>query len=131
MFGLFKKNVEQPAGCICVPSESPIQASPFEETQRLTGPYTHENVALARCKKCCKPALHYSADVYDDFWQYWCLIDDAERELLIAPDEGEDEPQLPVRAREILARHPSLEKGPVRGYEWAPAGAGVVEGPPW
>jgi hypothetical protein len=128
MFGLFKKRVA--AACICEPSQQPPKASPFEQTQALTGPYVHENVALARCRKCGKEALYYSADVYDDFWQYWCLIGESERSLLIAPDESE-EPERPSRAREILAHRPSLIKGPVLGFEWAPSGASAVEGPPW
>lgn len=127
-FSLFKKRVA--AACVCEPGDRPPKASPFEKTESLTGRYEHENVALARCRKCGKEALYYSADVYDDFWQYWCLIDESERALLMAPDEGE-EPERPTRAREILRRRPALIKGPVHGFEWAASGANVVEGPPW
>ena len=128
-FDLFKKK-RVAIACGCEPGEQPLKASPFEETESLTGRYEHENVALARCRKCGKDALYYSADVCDDFWQYWCLIDESERALLMAPDEGE-EPERPSRARGILGYRPTLINGPVHSFEWAPSGANVVEGPPW
>ncbi|TWO72409.1 hypothetical protein FN976_06825 [Caenimonas sedimenti] len=115
---------------MCEPAKKLPEVTPFEEVQRLTGPYEHENVAFARCKVCAKAALYYSADIYDDFWQYWCLIDEAEKAVLAAPDDDE-EPQRPARAREILGRKSTLIKGPVLGFEWCVDGAQVLEGPPW
>lgn len=98
---------------------------------RLTGPYAHENVALAQCTGCGALALYYSADVYDDFWQYWCTIGEEERALLMEDDNDPDDPQRPTRARAILEKHPHLMRGPVRGFEWVPAGFAPIEGPPW
>jgi hypothetical protein len=107
------------------------QESPFEEVKRLTGQYVHENVCLARCKRCGSAALYYSADVYDDFWQYWCVIDEAECAQLLEEDNDPDEPQLPIRARAMLQKHSHLVRGPVHGFEWVPPGHSVIEGPPW
>jgi hypothetical protein len=91
---------------------------------------SHEYVALAQCKTCGRAALYYSADVYDDFWQHWCRIDESERNSL-SESKFEDEGELAAHARGILKKHPHLVHGPVHGFEWAPTGSGVVEGPPW
>lgn len=130
-FDLFKRT-ESPsqACCVCGPGLGIPSQSPFAEVQLLTGQYEHENVALARCKKCGRDALCYSADVYDDFWLYWCLLDEQDREFLLQPDNDE-ETELPARARAVLARRATLIKGPVHGFEWAPSGITVAEGPPW
>ena len=134
IFGLFKKQskaVESSvANCACQPSGMRPNNSPFEEVTRLTGTYGHENVGLAHCTVCGKTALYYSADVYDDFWQYWCTIDEDERAQLLE-DDDHDDPQRPLRARAILLNHPYLVRGPVRGLEWVPPGHAVIEGPPW
>jgi hypothetical protein len=134
LFGLFKKkSASAEAGsqhCACQPSKIAPTDSPFVETRRLTGPYEHENVGLARCASCDKTALYYSADVYDDFWQYWCIINETECARLLEDDDP-DEPQLPTRARAILEENSNLVHSPVRGFEWVPPGHSVIEGPPW
>lgn len=133
IFGLFRKkgeNGKRAAACVCEATNAGLKESPFEEVRRLTGSYEHENVSLARCKSCGAAALYYSADVYDDFWQYWCKIEDAERAELLLPDDPDD-PKCAARARAILERHHHLVCGPIRGFEWGPPGARVVEGPPW
>jgi hypothetical protein len=134
-FGLFKRNAgeERLSSCVCAPGNVGLKQAPFEEVTRLTGPYEHENVSLARCRECGGTALYYSADVYDDFWQYWCRIDDAERAELLEPDDPDDpdDPQCARRARTILERKAHLVRGPVRGFEWGPPGVPVVQGPPW
>jgi hypothetical protein len=114
---------------MCKPSSSALTESPFEEVKRLTGPYTHENVSSAQCSHCGAPALYYAADVYDDFWQHWCTLN-AEDQALLA-QEREDDEQHAILAREILGRSPYLVRGPVRGFEWVPAGHPPIEGPPW
>jgi hypothetical protein len=133
-FHLFKKKLKPEEAttrrCVCQPSKATVEESPFEEEVRLTGPYEHENVSLAMCSSCGSKALYYSADVYDDLWQYWCLINEAEHAQLLEEDDP-DEPQRPLRARKILEEHVCLVRGPVRGFEWAPSGCTVVEGPPW
>ena len=134
ILSLFKKKsnaVERNAGsCICDPASAAPTESPFEEVKRLTGPHDHENVGLARCKACGGSALYYSADVYDDFWQHWCKINEEERAEVLEPDHPDD-PQRPARARAILESRAHLVQGPVRGFEWAPPGCAVVQGPPW
>lgn len=135
MFSLFKKKHPAAEGgehrCICQPSDLVPVKSPFEEVTRLTGPYEDENVSLARCSRCGESALYYSADVYDDFWQYWCTIDEDEKAQLLEPDEDADDPQRAVRARSILQKHRYLRRGPVHGFEWGGPGSTVVQGPPW
>ena len=116
--------------CMCRPSAAVVKESPFEEVTRLTGPYEHENVSLAKCSSCGSKALYYSADVYDDFWQYWCLLSEVEYAHLLEEDDP-DEPQRPSRARKMLEENAALVHGPVRGFEWAPSGCHVVQGPPW
>jgi hypothetical protein len=113
--------------CICSPTSGVPNESPFEEVTRLTGPYEHENVSLAKCKECGEPALYYSADVFDDFLQYWCRIDETEQAELLEQD-NKDDPQRPARARAILERHAYLSRGPIRGLERVPPGYPVVEG---
>ena len=130
VFGLFKSKPKAVQSCICQPSSTPHTRSPFEAVEQLTGPYDHENVSLARCVCCGRAALYYSADIYDDYWQYWCAIDETERAHLLAEDDA-DEPQRPRRARLILEKHGYLVLGPVRGFEWVPPGCPVMEGPPW
>lgn len=134
IFGWFKKQSKtvdkSQCGCVCQPSSATLIKSPFEVVERLTGVYEHESVALARCAACSKSALYYSADIYDDFWQYWCLIDGNECESLLVDDDP-NEPQLPKRARAILLNHDYLVLGPVRGFEWVPPGSPVIEGAPW
>lgn len=132
-FGLFKRKrpaEEVVSRCICQPSGVVPVKSPFEEVTRLTGPYEHENVSLARCTRCGVGALYYSADVYDDFWQYWCTIDEDDRAQLLEADD-DDDPQRANRARAILQKRGYLRRGPVHGFEWGPPGSTVVKGPPW
>src|SRR5687768_13823870 len=135
ILGLFRRKPKATESgatlCACQASGVTPKESPFEEMKRLTGPYVHENVSLARCKTCGSTALYYSADVYDDFWQYWCTIDEAERAQLLEEDDDPDEPQRAIRARAILERHAYLVRGPVLGFEWVPPGHSVIEGPPW
>lgn len=92
IFDLFGKKSKAAEGharnCICQPTKVALIECPFEEVARLTGSYDHENASLARCKACGGAALYYSADVYDDFWQYWCRIDEAERAELQESDEA-------------------------------------------
>lgn len=114
----------------CRPSDVKPQKSPFKETLRLTGEYEHENVSLAVCYFCGENALYYSADVYDDFWQYWCVIDEVEMASILEDDDPSD-PHRPERAREILRKRAVLLKHPVRGLSWASGGICVIEGPPW
>jgi hypothetical protein len=133
MVGLFRKilrTAQSGAACMCQPSAAKPDRSPFEEVMRLAGPYEHESVSLARCDICGRAALYYSADVYDDFWQHWCTIDEVERTQLLE-EYDPDDPQRPVRARAMLARHAYLVRHPVRDLEWVPPGYPVVEGPPW
>jgi hypothetical protein len=130
IFGLFNKKQKAVPHCMCQPSLTPPTTSPFEEVERLTGPYDHENVSLAQCMRCGRVALYYSADIYDDYWQYWCVIDEAERAQLLQEDDL-DEPQRPRQARQILEKSDYLVLGPVRGFEWVPPGHPVMEGPPW
>ena len=114
VFSRWRKRSE--ACPLCRPSQAEVTRSPFREVERLASQYAHENVSLAQCTGCESLALYYSADVYDDFWQYRCLIDETQR---------------PARARAILEKHARLMKGPVRGFEWIPTGFAPVEGPPW
>jgi len=116
---------------LCRPSGAEVAHSPFREVKRLASQYAHENVSLAQCVGCESLALYYSADVYDDFWQYWCLIDEAERQLLTQEGNDPDDSRRPARARAILEKHSHLMKGPVRGFEWIPAGFAPIVGPPW
>ena|GEM_PF-3000082 len=134
IFSLFNKK-QKPAhvgSCpLCSPSEMAVTQSPFQvDKPQLTNEYDHENVNLARCRYCGSLALCYSADVFDDYWIYWCLIDESDRTLLLAPDDDKN-PERPSRAREIIARRPTLINHPVRGFEWAPSGTRVITGPPW
>ena len=129
-----KKPVATDSGvraCVCQPSGAASTESPFDEVKRLTGPYEHENVSLAQCTRCGAPALYYSADIYDDFWQYWCLIDEEEHAHLLEKEDDPDEPTRAVRARAILEKNTYLVRGPVRGFEWVPPGHAVLQGPPW
>lgn len=130
ILGLFNRKPKTEPRCMCQPSLTPPTASPFEETERLTGPYDHENVSLARCTRCGRAALYYSADIYDDYWQYWCVIDEEERAQLLQEDDL-DERQRPRHARQILKKRDYLVLGPAHAFEWVPPGHPVIEGPPW
>jgi hypothetical protein len=129
------KKPAQVGSCpLCLPSETTVTESPFQcDGPQLTDGF-HEYVYLGRCKHCGSLALRYSADIFDDYWVYWCLIDESERAWLLAPDSTDDKGYLesaPERARKIIERHPTLIHHPVRGYEWAPSGTPVITGPPW
>jgi hypothetical protein len=129
-FGFFNRKPIVEHYSICHPSNVKLAKSPFKELKQLTGSYEHENVSLAQCTYCGQLALYYSTDIYDDFWQYWCIIDDAAHaQLLEAADRHES--QLAMHARSILERHPYLLRHPILGFEWVPAGHAVIEGPPW
>jgi len=97
---------------------------------KVTGQFEHESVGLAACSFCGEQALYYSADVYDDVWQYWCLLDGVEKAILLSVDKSSN-PQLAKRASDILRKYPTLINHPVRGLLWAMDGAQAIQGAPW
>ncbi len=134
LFDLFRKKLKPQASftlcSLCQNSDAEVKEPPFEEVTQLTGKYDDEHVSLAKCSHCGNLALYYWTYVYDDLWQYWCLISSEEKAHLLEEDD-ENDPQRPARARNILKAHAFLVRNPVRGLEWAPPGCSVVQGPPW
>lgn len=134
VFGLIRKKLgfagRDAQSCRCRPSNEKLMGSPFEEINRLTGPYEHENVSLVRCKGCGRIGLYYSADIYDDFWQYWCTINEAQHAQLLEEDDPNDS-KLAIRARAILETQPYLLRRPGHGFQWILSGLPVMQGPPW
>lgn len=119
---------------LCSGSAAGHVTNPFRGTETLADD-GHSGVDLVSCMHCASTALHYWVDIYDDFWQYWCLIDEAERQALrMAAAAGEDDTGESVagsKAREIIRQRPVLCRHPVHGFGWQAGSNSLLEGAPW
>jgi hypothetical protein len=117
------------SGSIVGPAENP-----FRDLEALAND-GHSGVYLASCRHCESKALHYWVDIYDDCWQYWCLVSDSERQaLLAAAMAGEDdtgESLAGPKAREFISRHLVLCEHPIHGLGWGPGANSLLQGAPW
>jgi hypothetical protein len=111
----------------CRPRPGSLTRSPFKLTEGLVRA-GHDGCDLAICRHCERPALHFWVDVFDDYWTYWCPIDEAERAQLIGlrgDERAIDLARSFIVTREVVENHPT---GVVR---WWPGNAATLDGPPW
>lgn len=116
--------------CIhCEPSKSKLTETPFISVTKLSDEI-HEGVELGACSHCGQDCLLYWVDIYDDHWQFWCVINETEKNQLLSPDDG-DEKQLHDWARGIIKTHVVLERHPVHGLAWVQGNTCLLQGAPW
>ncbi len=122
----------QPFPCrFCQPSELPPGDNPFRITQPIVYGY-HQNVILAACRHCHAPALQYSVDIFDDYWAFWCPIDEAEKAKILSIEEGDRyEDTVIAMTLSILRERRILQKHPLAGLTWKDGKSCMLEGPPW
>lgn len=122
----------------CDPASTEVlRETPFRRLAMIADE-PHKCLLLAECRRCKAPAVQYSVDIYDDYWVYWCPIDEGERAQLLSieRDSKHDEVALRLvismmRERRVLRRHPDTGRDPRAGLTWFHGNSCILDGPPW
>lgn len=121
----------------CDPASTGLRESPFLR-KKLLADDDHRCLILNACQRCNAPALQYSVDIFDDYWLYWCPIDEDERDKFLAIENDSEHDTVAfdmaisaIRERRVLQRHPDIGHDPRAGLTWVDGTSCALEGPPW
>lgn len=113
----------------CRPGGSTPSEIPFRISRCLSH-RPHEGVGLGGCSFCGEACIHYWVEIYDDYWEFWCVPGAGELEKL-ADHPPEKHSELHDQVREMIRNHVVLQIHPLAGPMWVEGRSCFLCGPPW